>query len=93
MQTSNRLLDDLAKVATGAVSTLSGIKGEVETLIRQQIDKLLVSNDLVAREEFDAVKAVAVEARLQQEALEKRMEVLEAALAKTSKAKKQPKTK
>jgi BMFP domain-containing protein YqiC len=93
MQTSNRLFDDLAKVATGAVTTLSGMKGEVETLIRQQIDKLLVSNDLVAREEFNAVKAVAVEARLQQEALEKRVEALEAALVKTSKAKKQPKTK
>ncbi len=93
MQTSNRLFDDLAKVATGAVTTLSGLKGEIETLIRQQIDKLLVSNDLVAREEFDAVKAVAVEARLQQEALEKRVNVLEAALGKTSRVKKQPKAK
>ncbi|MBT4891218.1 MAG: accessory factor UbiK family protein [Rhodospirillales bacterium] len=85
MQTSNRLLDDLAKVANGAVSTLSGVKTEIETLIRQQIDKLLVSNDLVAREEFEVVKAMAAEARLQQENLEKRVEELEAALNNKSK--------
>lgn len=80
MQTSNRLFDDLAKVASGAASTLGGIKGELEGMIRQQIDKLLVSNDLVAREEFDVVKAMAAEARLQQEKLEKRVLELEAAL-------------
>ena len=85
MQTSNRLLDNLAKVANGAVSTLSGVKTESETLIRQQIDKLLVSNDLVAREEFEVVKAMAAEARLQQENLEKRVEELEAALNNKSK--------
>jgi len=84
MQTSSRLFDDLAKVAGGAVSTLSGLKTEIETLIRQQIDKLLVSNDLVARDEFEAIKAVAIEARLQQEALEKRVDVLEAALKSKS---------
>ncbi len=80
MQTSNRLFDDLAKVASGAASTFGGIKGELEGMIRQQIDKLLVSNDLVAREEFDVVKAMAAEARLQQEKLEKRVLELEAAL-------------
>ena len=85
MQTSNRLFDDLAKVANGAVSTLSGVKTEIESLIRQQIDKLLVSNDLVAREEFEMVKAMAAEARLQQEKLEKRVKELETALNTKSK--------
>jgi len=85
MQTSNRLFDDLAKVANGAVSTLSGVKTEFESLIRQPIDKLVVSNDLVAREEFEMVKAMAAEARLQQEKLEKRIEELETALNNKSK--------
>lgn len=85
MQTSNRLFDDVAKVANSAVSTLSGMKNEIETMVRHQIEKILVDSDLVARDEFDAVKAMAAEARLQQEKLEKRVAELEAQLAATAK--------
>lgn len=81
MQTSNRLFDDVAKVANSAVSTLSGMKSEIEAMVRHQIEKILVDSDLVARDEFDAVKAMAAEARLQQEKLEKRVQELEAKLA------------
>jgi hypothetical protein len=79
------MLDDLAKVANGAVSTLVGIKGEVEALVRQQIDRLLNEMDLVPRDEFDAVKAVAAKARAEQEKLEKRVATLEAALVRKGK--------
>ena len=82
MQTSNRFLDDIAKVANSAVSTLSGVKGEVEAIVRQQLDRLLSDMDLVPRDEFDAVKAMAAKARTEQEILEKRVAKLEAALAK-----------
>jgi BMFP domain-containing protein YqiC len=82
MQTTNRFLDDLAKVANSAVSTLGGVKGEVEAMIRQQMDKMLVEMDVVPRDEFDAVKAMAAKARSEQEKLEKRVAKLEAALAK-----------
>jgi len=81
MQTSNRILDDLAKVANGAASTLTGMKSEVETVIRQQLQRLLNDADLVKREEFDAIKAVAVKARAEQEKLEARVKKLEAKLA------------
>jgi len=54
MQTSNRLLDDLARVAGGAASALSGIKDEVEALVRQQVERLMGDMDAVPREEFDA---------------------------------------
>ncbi len=80
MQTSNRFLDDLAKVANGAASTLTGMKSEVEGLVRQQLHRLLKDADLVSREEFDAIKAVATKARAQQEKLEERVEKLEAML-------------
>lgn len=85
MQTSNRLFDDLARVANGAVSTLVGMKGEIEAMIRQRVDKMLADADLVPREEFEAVKAMAAEARAGQERLAKRIDALEAA------AKKKPK--
>ncbi len=77
MQTRGRIFDDFAKVAGGAASTLSGVKAEIEGLARQQIERLLVNADLVPRDEFDAVKAVAAKARSEQEALEKRVRVLE----------------
>lgn len=85
MQTSNRLFDDLAKVANGAVSTLNSMKSEIEAMIRHRIERILVDTDLVARDEFDAVSAVAAEARLQQEKLEIRVAKLESQLAAKSK--------
>lgn len=78
MQTSNRILDDLARVANGAVSTLTGIKGELEAMIRHQLERILADRDTVPREEFEAVKAMAAKARSQQEKLEKRIAALEA---------------
>ena len=78
MQTSNRILDDLAKVAGGAASSFSGLKHEVESMIRQQLQRLLADADVVPRDEFDAIKAVATKARTEQEKLEKRLSALEA---------------
>ncbi len=81
MQTDNRLLDDLARVAGGAMGALSGVRTEVEEMVRQRLERLLSDMDLVPREDFEAVQAMAEKARLEQEKLEKRVAVLEAALA------------
>lgn len=80
MQSRNRLLDDLARVATGAVGTLTGMRGEVEGRLREQFERVLDRVNLVRREEFDAVQAMAAKARSTQEALEKRVAALEARL-------------
>ena len=91
MQTQNRLLDDLARVANGAIGTLSGVKTEIETIVRQRFDAMLANMDLVTREDFDAVKAMAAKAREEQETLTERVAKLEAALAKQAKpARKKP---
>ena len=82
MQTSNRFLDDLANVANGAVSTAVGVKDEIETIIRHRLEKLLANADLVPREEFEAVKAMASEARAEQERMAKRLDNLEKASSK-----------
>ncbi|MAN81389.1 MAG: hypothetical protein CMM77_03120 [Rhodospirillaceae bacterium] len=87
MQTSNRIFDDLAKVANGAVATLAGIKDEVETMIRQQVERYLADGNLVPRDEFDAMAEVAKNARAAQEKLEARVAKLEAQLAGTTTAK------
>ena len=50
MQTSNKIFDDLARVANGAVSTLVGVKDEIESLVRQRVDRILADADMVSRE-------------------------------------------
>ncbi len=85
MQVDNRFLDDLARVANGAVGALSGIREEVETLVKQRAERFMADMDLVTREEFEVVKEVAAKARLEQEALEARVAALEAALAELKK--------
>ncbi|MBV8169149.1 MAG: accessory factor UbiK family protein [Alphaproteobacteria bacterium] len=78
MQTENRFFDDLARVASGAMGAFAGLRAEVEALVKQRFERLLADMDLVQREEFDAVKAVAARARTEQEDLAIRVAELEA---------------
>ena len=81
MQTDNRLFDDLAKVANGALHTMSGVRDEIENRIRERVERWLNDMDMVPREEFDAIKAVAQAARSEQEALTAKVEALEIRIA------------
>jgi BMFP domain-containing protein YqiC len=81
MQSQNRFFDDVARVASGAVGAISGVRGEIEARLRDQLERVLGSMDLVSREEFEAVKAMAAKARDEQEVLLRRLEALEARLA------------
>ncbi len=78
MQTQNRLLDDLARVASGALGVAAGMREEIESRLRDQFERVLGGMDLVTREEFDAVKAMAAKAREEQETLAERLAALEA---------------
>ncbi len=77
MQTRNRVLDDIARVAGGAASVLAGIKEEIEALAKARAERLLAAMDLVTRDEFEAVRAMAQKARAEQEKLGKRIAALE----------------
>jgi hypothetical protein len=81
MQTENRLFDDFARLAGGALNALSGLKTEVETLVRQQFERLMDNFQFVSREEFEAVQALAVKARADQEDMAARLAAVEARLA------------
>jgi len=81
MQIDNRLLDDLARMAGGAAGALSGMRGEIESRLKQQFERILAEMDVVPRDEFEAVKAMAAKARAEQEALAKRVAALEEATA------------
>lgn len=81
MQTSSRLFDDLAKVASGAFNTLSGLREEIETRVRERVERFAADMDLVTREELDATKAMAATARAEQEDLAAKVAALEARIA------------
>ncbi len=91
MQSQNRLLDDIARVTTGALGTLQGVKAELESYFRQQFDKLIGSRELVGREEFDVVKDMVAAARTENERLAARIAELEQAAATPKSARAKPK--
>ena len=68
-QTNNPFFDDLARVMTGAAGAADGVRREFETLMRAQGERMVSSMDLVQREEFEAVKAMAQRAREENETL------------------------
>ncbi len=82
MQSQNRIFDDIARVAGGALGALTSLKDEVEALVRDRMERFMADGNFVRREEFDVVRAMAAEARAEQERLAARVAELEAALKK-----------
>jgi BMFP domain-containing protein YqiC len=86
MQTENRLFDDLARMANGAINTLSGVREEIESRLRERVERWLAEMDMVPREEFEAIKELAQKARAEQEDLTAKVAALEQKLAAMSAA-------
>ncbi len=80
-QTTNRLFDELAKLMTDATGAAQGVRGEIENVIRSQAERVLRDLDIVQREEFEAMKAMALKAREENVQLGKRIAELEGELA------------
>jgi BMFP domain-containing protein YqiC len=92
-QTNNRLMDELAKLVTNAAGAAQGVRTEVDSFMKTQAEKVLNDMDIVSREEFEAVRDMAVKAREENDALLKRIDALEAMLKKvpTKATQKKPK--
>ena len=86
MQSPNRIFDDLARVANSAVAVATGMRQEIEALVRQQFERFLTDRDLVSREEFEAVRLMAEKARAENEALTARLTALETGAKPAAKA-------
>ncbi|MBC2834846.1 accessory factor UbiK family protein [Paragemmobacter straminiformis] len=86
MQTRNKFFDDMSQLMTNAMGVAQGAKTEAETAMKGFIDRWMADRDFVTREEFDAVRAMAVKAREENAALEARLAALEARLADAPKA-------
>lgn len=83
-QTTNRLFDELARMMTDAAGAAQGLRREFEGVMKAQGERILREMDVVKREEFEAVKAMAQRAREDSERLEARVAALEAELARLS---------
>ncbi|POR56689.1 BMFP domain-containing protein YqiC [Bosea sp. OK403] len=81
--TSNRFLDDIARLATDAAGAAQGVRREVETVVKTQIERLLRDMDVVTREEFEAVREMALLAREENDKLAQRLAALEGKKAKS----------
>ena len=80
-QTSDRIADEFAKFLTDAAGLAQGLKREADTFVKVQAERFIGDMDLVSREEFEAVRDMAVKAREENATLLARLEVLEKALA------------
>lgn len=78
MQTRNKVMDDISQLMTNAMGVAQGAKSEAETAMSGMMDRWLANRNLVTREEFDAVRAMAQKAREENEALKARIVALEA---------------
>ena len=74
---SNRFFDDIGKMMTSAAGVAKGVRDEAETAVRSQAERWLSEMDLVTREEFDAVREMAIKARAENVALKARLDALE----------------
>lgn len=77
MQSQNRIFEDLSKLMSNAMGVAQGARNEAETAMKGFFDRWLAGRDLVTREEFEAVRAMAVKAREENEALKARLDALE----------------
>ena len=78
MQSKNKVFDDLSQLMTNAMGVAQGAKEEANNAMKSMMDRWLADRDLVTREEFDAVRAMAQKAREENEALAARLADLEA---------------
>ena len=89
----NRILDEFAKLVTDAAGAAQGVRREMETAFRSQAERILNSMDVVQREEFEAVREMALKARAENDRLSQRLAELEARLEGSEKPAARPRAK
>jgi BMFP domain-containing protein YqiC len=91
MVNKNKILSDLSKIAVDAMSTFSGLKKEIETLVSMRVDKVINKMKLVKRDEFDVLKKMVQKVLIENEQLKKTTKKPLVRKKKTVKKKKKPK--
>ena len=82
MQSQNRLFDDFVKIMNGAAGTVAGMTREAQEGMRERMREFVGGMDFVSRDEFEAVKTMAAQAREEVEAMRNRLAALETSVGK-----------
>ena len=72
MVNKNKILSDLSKMAVDAMSTISGVKKEIETIVSLRVDKIINKMNLVKRDEFEVLKKLVQKLSNENEKLRKK---------------------
>ena len=91
MVNKNKILSDLSKIAVDAMSTFSGLKKEIETLVSLRVNKIINKMNLVKRDEFDVLKKMVQKILIENEELKKAQKKPSISKKKTVKKKKKAK--
>ena len=91
MVNKNKILSDLSKIAVDAMSTFSGLKKEIETLVSLRVNKIINKMNLVKRDEFEVLKKMVQKALIENDELKKAQKKPSVRKKKTIKKKKKPK--
>ena len=78
MTTENKFFDDISKLMTNAMGVAQGARSEAENAMKSWVDRWLADRDFVTREEFEAVRDMAIKARTENAELKARLDALEA---------------
>lgn len=91
MENNNKFLNDISRMASGAVSGLMDVKHEIDVMVATKLEKLLQKMDLVTKEEFNTAQSMLTKSRIEQEELKKRLDALEGQLNDLTNGKKSTK--
>ena len=91
MVNKSKILSDLSKIAVDAMSTFSGLKKEIETLVSLKVNKIINKMNLVKRDEFEVLKKMVQKALIENDELKKAQKKPSVRKKKTIKKKKKPK--
>ena len=91
MVNKSKILSDLSKIAVDAMSTFSGLKKEIETLVSLKVNKIINKMNLVKRDEFEVLKKMVQKALIENDELKKAQRKPSARKKKTIKKKKKAK--
>ena len=80
-QSGNRIFEGLGRLMTDAAGVADNLKREIDTVVRSQAERILGDLDLVKREEFEAARDLAANARAESERLAQRVQSLEDQIA------------
>ena len=78
MSTDNRFFDDISKMMTNAMGVAQGARTEAENAMKGWVDRWLADRDFVTREEFEAVREMAIKARTENAELKARLDAMDA---------------